>query len=1140
ELPVRWMGPVKPEYKISPMLTALGIGPWAQRENNRAQFLIVFHRDEDFRFWAARFQDEYNAEILGYEPTINGVDMILPDSIYDSLAALDAVLWIEPALPFPEEHNDANRVSIGADSIQGPPYNLDGSGVTLTMWDGGQVDATHPDFDTRVTTMDASAITTHATHVAGTIMGSGAESEGTYRGMAPAVHLLTHLWWTTASELYQDFVNVIDNYDADIGTNSWGYGVGDPATEAACETTLGNYFAVCATIDNIIRGSAGKPVDMVWSAGNQRGSASKYCGSIGWTYNTINPLGCPKNVITVGAINADDDSMTGFSSWGPVDDGRIKPDVVAAGCQTNDDLGVTSCRDGGGYTTMCGTSMSAPTVTGLLALMQQHWLDEFGSAPILPSTVKGILINTALDLGNPGPDYQFGHGKVDGVKAIDKLIEGEPSYVESEIFTNDHHLYYLDVHDSAQKLKVTLTWDDPGGTVNSSRHLKNDLDLILIDPTEAEYLPWVLDKDNPEYDATRGVDRINNVETVEVDSPSVGIWKAKVSGYNIVESPQKYSIVFSPDSINILNSMNALAIYSDSDSVVTPGDTILREFLVTNIGLRFDSVTVGIIDDAGWAQDTMDTVIYLTPSESALFVIPVVVPEEALANEKTFLTCQATSRTTPLVSAARELEIKAAAIYLINVTDPLDDTVTSPDSFSIDLLIENQSNAANIITVSLADELGWQYVPDGRNYNLAARSSTNTSFAIIVPAEEPHLDTNLITVQAHGYGGLGDTSSFNAIIYNPYPPPVLIFPEALFYTQEKAPSFEWEGEADSFGLYLTVDSLMTYYSRVYKNIDTTFFTIPEPDSLMDGAYYWAVRKFVDGDSSSYQRYPRKLVIDNIPPDSLILISPDNGAYLNEAAFEFVFDLAEQPPPSEIAPEFNIIQLSRDYSMFTIDLTFDSIVSLTFPIPVGIDDDCWYWRMQRYDLAGNYSVYSGIYSFILDTQAPPPPEMTYPPNTAFVLTDTLVFRWQSSDSSTHIKTPEYYLFHLATREDFSDTLYGVFVYDDSLALDSSFFKMDSLYYWRLQAFDSAGFISEPTEAYHFTFKDFVCGDINQSGGEPDISDITFLIAFLYLHGPVPDPLWLASVNCDMEYDISDVTALISFLYLSHDPLCCEPF
>jgi len=132
------------------------------------------------------------------------------------------------------------------------------------------VDATHPDLTGRVTSTDASGITTHATHVAGTILGNGTQSGGTYKGMAPLAQTLTRLWWNTASEMVSQYQEAILSYSAEVSNNSWGVGVTAPVSNSECEATLGNYFIEDATIDQVVRGGAGGPITIVWSAGNMR------------------------------------------------------------------------------------------------------------------------------------------------------------------------------------------------------------------------------------------------------------------------------------------------------------------------------------------------------------------------------------------------------------------------------------------------------------------------------------------------------------------------------------------------------------------------------------------------------------------------------------------------------------------------------------------------------------------------------------------------------------------------------------------------------------------------------------------------------------------------------------------------------
>ena len=141
----------------------------------------------------------------------------------------------------------------------------------------------------------------------------------------------------------------------------------------------------------------------------------------------------------MGALNSNDDSMTGFSSWGPTDDGRMKPDVSAPGCQNTDDDGVTSTSSSGdnNYTTKCGTSMASPTVCGLSALLLEDYRTHFAGLPDpRNSTLKALLAHSAEDLGNAGPDYQFGYGSVRIVDAIDVMRAGR--FAEEEVGKQRH------------------------------------------------------------------------------------------------------------------------------------------------------------------------------------------------------------------------------------------------------------------------------------------------------------------------------------------------------------------------------------------------------------------------------------------------------------------------------------------------------------------------------------------------------------------------------------------------------------------------------------------------------------------------------------------------------------------------------
>ena len=1139
EFGIRWFDAIKPSQKISPYITDLGIPDWARHGDDSAQFVVVFHPDQALNQAGQMLESDFGGQIIGLDPILNSADVILQDDAIYAIAERDDVLWIEQALPPPRETNNSNRANTGADVVQTAPYNLSGTGVTVAEWDGGRADPDQYDFGGRVISLDFSSIETHSTHVAGTVMGSGETySDRRYRGMAPAAILLTQQWWNSSSEMTTEYGEAITSYDADISTNSWGYGAGDPVSQSSCESTMGNYWSVCTTVDNIVRGAAGAPITIVWSAGNQRGFDPSYCGWLGWTYNTVTPLPTSKNVIAVGAVNSNNSTMTSFSSWGPTDDGRIKPDVTGPGCQSNGDYGVTSTRPGSGYTTMCGTSMSAPTVAGVLALMKEEWDTKIGTGQLLPSTMKAILINTATDLGPTGPDYQFGHGNVDAVKAATKIGIGEPSYIVNQISTGDVHSYDLTVPGGAEKLKVTIVWDDPGGTVSASQHLKNDIDLVLIDPFDAEQYPWVLDPLNPAQPATRNVDHVNNVETVEIPNPTPGLWKARVSGYNIPVGPQSYSLVFTPDSINTPGNQRAIAVFDSGDITENPGLTVPITFWVTNTGAALDSLHIQIVDSVGWMITGRDTTVSLSPYDSVELAVSATIPSPALAGDQDVISCSAVSLTDGSVTALNRVAIVAAAYYepVITQSIPLD-TVSSPDTYGFSVTVENLGNATDTILVTPIGDVAWTFGPPFTDVILGPGQSSPVNFDAYVPAEVSHETVSEVTVVADGSNATSDTTSFQLFVSNPNFPPELLSPGLNAYTQDGTPTFTWSSDGDSYALYVATDSQLTNVIHTYTGIPSTSFTVPSEDTLSDGHYFWAVRMFVGADSSSLQRYPHKLSVDNIAPQAIVPSSPRDKTYIKNPLVGFLLEYGTGLPPQTNAPEYNILQISHD-SLFETGVETHELTGFTYQPTAGLEPGRWYWRGIRADSAGNMSTPSAPFTFLIDTAAPSIPTLLSPPDGGSVDGDTIIFTWSTDSLPAYEVAPVYYYLHVSHSPDFGDySIFANFVHDDTVKLPTANLQEFETYYWRVKAYDSAGYYSAYSAAADFIFASGVCGDMD-GDFEVNLSDITTLIGYVYLGGNPPVNLALASVDCIPGTDLSDITRLIDHVYISHDPLCCS--
>jgi hypothetical protein len=350
----------------------------------------------------------------------------------------------------------------------------------------------------------------------------------------------------------------INTYGIDLSQNSWALG--------GCSST-GKYDGYARDYDSIVTGLYGRHIPIIFAAGNLRDDCAEPYGTVHGGPQSA------KNTITVGGVSSADGSMMGMSSWGPVRDGRLKPEIVAAG-QTVAGTGIYSTFVGGGYGYITGTSMAAPAVSGSVALILERYHnlcpkegDEAGNP--LPSTIKAILIGSADDLNdpatgyyNPGPDFSSGYGLVDDEAAaeiVGKNVEG--SVTNGAVAT-----FPLLVASATPSLKVTIAWDDVPAEANAEVTLVNDLDLELVAPDGSTvYGPWMLNATNNQeqqpaqrYSWTLGEagvrDATNVVEQVAVDNPTPGVWTARVIGRNIPQGPQTFSLVSTALQDNICQS----------------------------------------------------------------------------------------------------------------------------------------------------------------------------------------------------------------------------------------------------------------------------------------------------------------------------------------------------------------------------------------------------------------------------------------------------------------------------------------------------------------------------------------------------------------------------------------------------------
>jgi len=471
-------------------------------------------------------------------------------------------------------------ISNGANLLRPAPYNLDGTGIRVGIWDEARVRSTHQELVGRVSVMDSATSTfdsDHATHVGGVVGATGINASA--KGMAPKVNLNSYDWNSDYTEMTQAGAALAtDSSKIPLSNHSYGYD--------ATVNEMGVYNIEPKNTDALANSL---PYYLIfWAAGNDQSNLSSLGGYQSITYDALS-----KNIVTVGAVqdavsgslrSVSNASMTSFSSWGPCDDGRIKPDLVANGWEvySSSSTGDTS------YVSKTGTSQAAPSAIGAAALLEQLYAREFSGQRMRASTLKGLMIHTADDLGNLGPDYQYGWGLINVKAAADvilshkadlsrpKLIEGTLSRTTSGVRTYANT--YTFVWDGVSPIRATLAWTDPAGstqTMTDSRtpNLVRNLDLKIISPNATENLPYVMPfvgtwtQASMSLPAIRGKNNVDNVEQVFLESPIAGTYTVSVvlDGTLSRGASQAYSLIITGGEGGTVNPSPSVSVTSPLD-----------------------------------------------------------------------------------------------------------------------------------------------------------------------------------------------------------------------------------------------------------------------------------------------------------------------------------------------------------------------------------------------------------------------------------------------------------------------------------------------------------------------------------------------------------------------------------------------
>lgn len=582
---VRWVGLFHAAYRVDPrLLTARASGAVKVQMFPNEPALPV---QEEIEKAGGKVND------TGSGPNGEFLEATLSPGAIRRIARRRGVEWIEPKLER-KLHNNVGRGIMNVPSLW-TGFGIYGSGekvaVADTGLDTGSQSTLSADFYGRVFKYyklgrpnkwdDPNG---HGTHVCGSVLGNGSLS-----GSNPATHNYSTSFAGNAPEAQLIIQSILDasgglggipsdignlflspyNDGARIHSNSWG------------AANAGLYDTDARNLDTFAWSH--KDMTILFSAGNEGidansngvidldsmctpatakdcitvGATENYrlSGGLQGTYGNYWPTDYPAAPINTDKVSNNSSGMAAFSSRGPCDDGRIKPDICAPGTNiisARSHVGASGILWGvynADYLYSGGTSMSCPLTSGSCALLREYYRTQKSYSTPTAALIKGTLINGARDIypGQYGtvsyletpvrPNNVEGWGAVDlaSILVLSGLREFRYDDYTTGLSTSGSRVYNYTLNGSTSPFRVTLVWTDYPGAVYASPALVNDLDLIVTTPSGG---------------TLRGngtTDRTNNVEGVDVTSPATGTYTVTVNAYNVPSGPQPFALVVSGD-----------------------------------------------------------------------------------------------------------------------------------------------------------------------------------------------------------------------------------------------------------------------------------------------------------------------------------------------------------------------------------------------------------------------------------------------------------------------------------------------------------------------------------------------------------------------------------------------------------------
>jgi len=525
ELNIRSIIPFVEDYKYAPRLANQEKPEWAM--SGKMASLILEPQDN-----VNKAQVINKLRFLGIEvESIDPSDIFYQISIHhddiEDFAKEDFVKYLD-YIPAPPEKEDLEGITVHRANMLNSSHPLgrkyDGTGISITVADDGAI-GPHIDIKGRVTQFINVDGGSHGDMTTGIAMGAG-NLNPRMMGMAPGAFL--YYYNITGYPHITNAVFNLNNRDVVISSTSYSEG---------CNA---GYTSLTRTLDQQVRQNP--EILHVFSAGNSAGSTcgtNAYGAGIPWgTITGGRKQG--KSTIATGNLTYVD-GLVGSSSRGPAYDGRIKPDLCANGGSQMSTNAFNTYQVGG------GTSAAAPGLAGVAALLYHGYKDLHGDTVPESGLIKAALLNTARDIGNVGPDFTYGWGRINGHRAMTLLEENR--YFDDTVSQSNQRSHTININDSdLVELKFMIYWTDYEASTAAATALVNDLDLRVVTPNNDTIQPWVLDHTANATAlnsvATRGNDDLNNVEQVSIDTVNAGNYELLITGLNVPQGPQKYFVVW--------------------------------------------------------------------------------------------------------------------------------------------------------------------------------------------------------------------------------------------------------------------------------------------------------------------------------------------------------------------------------------------------------------------------------------------------------------------------------------------------------------------------------------------------------------------------------------------------------------------